>query len=63
MPRIFSASSCGLVGILGELDAAALAAAAGVDLRLDDDAAAERLAISRASSGLAVTSPRGTATP
>ena len=30
----------GLVGRLGELDAAALAAAAGVDLRLDDDGAA-----------------------
>ena len=34
----------GLVGVLGQLDAAALAAAAGVNLRLDDDrAAAEAL--------------------
>ena len=30
----------GLVGVLGELHAAALAAAAGVNLRLDDDGAA-----------------------
>ncbi len=31
----------GLVGALDQLDAAALAAAAGVDLRLDDDRAAQ----------------------
>ncbi len=32
-----------LVGVLGDLDAAGLAAAAGLDLRLDDDDAAELL--------------------
>ena len=37
MPRICAATFCGLVGALDDLDAAALAAAAGVDLRLDDD--------------------------
>ena len=38
MPRIFWASSPGLGrASLGDLDAAALAAAAGVDLGLDDD--------------------------
>ena len=42
MPRILSAISRGFVGVLGDLDAAAFAAAAGVDLRLDHHAAAER---------------------
>ena len=40
MPSISRGELLGLVGRLGELDAAALAAAAGVDLRLDDDDAA-----------------------
>ena len=44
MPRIFDACLAGLLGRLGELDAAALAAAAGMDLGLDDAAAAEFLA-------------------
>ena len=44
MPSISLRERLGLVGRLRELDAAALAAAAGVDLRLDDDdAAAEAL--------------------
>ena len=42
MPRIWRGDLLGLLGALHHLDAAALAAAAGVDLRLDDaDAAAE----------------------
>ena len=44
MPRIWPAHLAGLLGRLGELDAAALAAAAGVDLGLDDAPAAELLA-------------------
>ncbi len=40
MPIISLRERLGLVGRLGELDAAALAAAAGVNLRLDDDDAA-----------------------
>ena len=40
MPRIFAAVAARLVGPLDDLDAAALAAAAGVNLRLDDDGAA-----------------------
>ena len=40
MPRIFAAVAWASVGALDDLDAAALAAAAGVDLRLDDDRAA-----------------------
>ena len=40
MPSIFARALLGLVGRLDDLDAAALAAAAGVDLRLDDDDAA-----------------------
>ena len=43
MPRIFLREVVRLLGILRELDAAALAAAAGVDLRLDDRPAAEAL--------------------
>ena len=44
MPRIWPASCLDLVERARELDAAALAAAAGVDLRLDDpDRAAELL--------------------
>ena len=44
MPIISPRELLGLVGRLGELDAAALAAAAGVDLRLDDDDAAAEAA-------------------
>jgi hypothetical protein len=40
------------VGVVGELDAAALAAAAGVDLGLDDDLAAELLGRSPCRAGL-----------
>ena len=40
MPSMCRGDALGLVGVLRELDAAALAAAAGVDLRLDDDDAA-----------------------
>ena len=40
MPIICARERLGLVGRLRELDAAAFAAAAGVDLRLDDDDAA-----------------------
>ena len=51
----------GLGDVLGDLDAAAFAAAAGVDLRLDDDAfgaaGEERLATSSASSSVFATSP------
>ena len=43
MPRIFLACSTASSGVFGELDAAPLAAAAGVDLRLDDGPAAELL--------------------
>ena len=54
----------GLVGRLGQLDAAALAAAAGVNLRLDDTMSPpRRLATSPASAGENATSPRGTGTP
>ena len=55
----------GFVGRLGELDAAALAAAAGVNLRLDDDDAAAEAPGDRrrASAALNATSPRGTGTP
>ena len=65
MPRIFSAAACASSGALDDLDAAALAAAAGVDLRLDDDgAAAEPLGDGRrASAALTMTSPCGTGTP
>ena len=68
MPRIFLASSSASLGALRELDAAALAAAAGVDLRLDDDnriAAAEKscFAAASASSSVVAISPAGTATP
>ena len=59
MPIIVGRGSLGFVGRLGELDAAALAAAAGVNLRLDDDrAAAEPLGDRRAASAaLNATSP------
>ena len=40
MPSILPASVARLGRALGDLDAAALAAAAGVNLRLDDDGAA-----------------------
>ena len=58
----------GLVDGPRDLHAAALAAAAGVNLRLDDDAGraiGEELACRRptASSSVLATSPRGTATP
>ena len=42
MPIIVARELLGLVGRLGELDAAAFAAAAGVNLRLDDDHARRR---------------------
>ena len=42
-PRIASACCCGLVGRVGELDPAGLAAAAGQHLRLDDDLPADLL--------------------
>ena len=64
MPRIFVAFSLRLLGRLGELDAARLAAAAGVHLRLDHDRAAEllrdRLGLARA---CVATSPGGIGTP
>ncbi len=44
MPIIVPAMASASVGRLGELDAAALAAAAGVNLRLDDDDAAAETA-------------------
>jgi hypothetical protein len=51
----------GVLGASRQLDAAALAAAAGVDLRLDDDhGAAETAGDVVASAGIEVTSPRGT---
>ena len=54
----------GLVGVLRQLDAAALTAAARMDLRLDDDRPPpSRLAISPASAAVNATSPRGTGTP
>ncbi len=54
----------GFAGRLGELHAAALAAPAGVNLRLDHDhAAAQTSGDSRASEALNATSPRGTGTP
>ena len=55
----------GLVGALDDLDAAALAAAAGMNLRLDDDrAAAEPLRRRRRRpSASNTTSPCGTGTP
>ena len=54
----------GLLRRLRELDAAALAAAAGVNLRLDDDdVAAEAAAAARRLRALKATSPRGTGTP
>ena len=48
----------GVVGGLGHLDAAGLAAAADLDLRLDDGDAAEPLGDRLASSGVVATSPR-----
>ena len=54
----------GFLGRLGELDAAALAAAAGVDLRLDDDRPPEPLRdVARLRRRVNATSPRGTGTP
>ena len=58
----------GLFGRLGDLDAAAFAAASGMNLRFDDDAGgaiAEEVAraASSASSRLSTICPRGTATP
>ena len=43
MPRILSAIFCGFLGVHGDLDSAAFAAASGVNLRLDHHAAADRL--------------------
>ena len=43
MPIILAARASASAGVCGELDAAALAAAAGVDLRLDDDARPDAL--------------------
>ena len=43
MPRMLDACSKASSGGLGELDAAGLAAAAGLDLRLDDGHAADLL--------------------
>ena len=57
---IFSAS----LRRLGELDAAAFAAAAGMNLRLDDDdAGAETPRDLAGFDGVNATSPRGTGTP
>ena len=42
-PRIAARLLLGVVRIVGELDAAGLAAAAGQHLRLDDDGPADRL--------------------
>ena len=64
MPIIFSAAACASAGILDDLDPAALAASAGVDLRLDDDgAAAEPLRDRGRLGGVKMTSPCGTGTP
>jgi hypothetical protein len=54
-----------LVDVLRDLDAAALAAPAGVDLRLDDDGPRRRAALAAlsASSKEVAISPLGTATP
>ena len=54
-----------LAGVLDDLDAAALAAAAGVNLRLDDNGAAAEPLRPRAaaSAALKMTSPCGTGTP
>ena len=57
MPRILSASARGFVGVLRDLDAAALAAAAGVDLRLHHDLPPRLLAAATASSTVNATSP------
>ena len=55
----------GFVGRLGELDAAGFAAAAGVNLRLDDRRwAAQALGnVVRLPAAVNATSPRGTGTP
>ena len=64
MPRILRRDLLRLGGRLGELDAARLAAAARVHLRLHDDGAADTAcAIASASSGVVATSPGGIGTP
>ena len=66
MPRILEASSRGFVRRARQLDAAALAAAAGMNLRFDHDyvgAELRRCAASRASSLVKAISPRGVGTP
>ena len=62
-PRMSRRLLLGVGGILGELDAAGLAAAAGQHLRLDDDRAAERRAAARASSGESARRPSETGMP
>ena len=65
MPRIAAACSAASSGVVGQLDAAGLAAAADLHLRLDDDRAApSRSAAARASSGGGRRpSPASTGTP
>ena len=64
MPMICCGRCLGLVRVGRELDAAALAAAAGVDLRLDDDGHAELGRDgARLRAGVVATRPRGTGTP
>jgi hypothetical protein len=57
----------GLIGGLGDLDAAGLASATGLDLRLDDgDPAAlgaDSSAAARASAGVVAVAPASTGTP
>ncbi len=67
MPEHLGRELAGFFGRLGDLDAAALAAAAGMNLRFDDDAggavAQQPCAASSASSRVSTICPRGTATP
>ena len=64
MPRIWRGDLLRFLRALDNLDAAALAAAAGVDLRLDDaDRATEPPAMAPASAADVVISPRGIGTP
>ena len=64
MPRIFPAEITDLVDRFGDLDPAALAAAAGVDLRLDDpDGTVERLGRANGLVDAEGGMPRGVAMP
>ena len=60
MPRMFPACVADLVGVVGQLDAAGLAAAADLHLGLDDDRVAGRSASATASSTVSATPPGDT---